>query len=104
MTIELNPPVKKNILSLGGLISGIAATISMLIGWYILPIVGHFLGIILSIVAVIMGSIALPQIKKSEGAQRGRGVALVGVILGVMNLIVFTVLLVIVVIALIEFE
>ena len=39
-----------------------------------------------SILAVIFGHVALSQIKKSEGGQRGRGMAIAGVVLGYVGI------------------
>jgi hypothetical protein len=49
-----------------------------------------------SILAVIFGHVALRQIKRSQGAQRGRGMAIAGVVLGYVGiaaLVVFIVIL-----------
>lgn len=41
-------------------------------------------GIILGILAVVFGSVALGQIKASEGRQQGRGMAIAGIIIGII--------------------
>ena len=49
-----------------------------------------------SLLAVIFGHIALSQIKKSEGRQRGRGMAIAGVVLGYVGLAVLALVIVVV--------
>jgi hypothetical protein len=52
-----------------------------------------------SILAVIFGHIALSQIKRSRGAQRGRGMAIAGVVLGYVGIALLVVTIVVVAVA-----
>ena len=57
------------------------------------------LGVVgVSIVAVILGHVALSQIKKSEGSQEGRGFAIAGVVLGYIGIALFVILITVVVV------
>ena len=49
-------------------------------------------GVILSIVALVLGLVALSGIKRSAGAVQGRGLALTGVVLSIVNIVLVIVL------------
>lgn len=68
------PPVQKT----NGL--AVAALVCGIVGFVIF-------GIILGALALIFGLVALNQINKSGGAQKGRGMAIAGVVLGPLDLI-----------------
>jgi len=55
--------------------------------WNGLAITGFILSFLISIVEVILCIIALNQINKSGGAQKGRGLAIAGIIIGVLAMI-----------------
>jgi hypothetical protein len=62
--------------------TSVLATISLIagiLGFFFVPFIG-------SLVAVICGHLALIEIDRSQGQIRGRGLALVGVILGYIGL------------------
>ena len=64
-----------------------------------LAIASMVLGVVgVSIVAVILGHVALSQIKKSEGSQEGRGFAIAGVVLGYIGIALFVILITVVVV------
>ena len=61
------------------------ATISLIFGilsWFALPIIG-------AIVAIVCGHMARAEIKRSQGALDGDGLALGGLILGYLHLALF---------------
>ncbi len=61
------------------------ATISLIFGilsWFALPIIG-------AIVAIICGHMARTEIKRSQGALEGDGLAVGGLILGYVHLAIF---------------
>jgi hypothetical protein len=49
-------------------------------------------GVILSIVALVLGLVALSGIKRSAGAVQGRGLAITGVVLSIVNIVLVLVL------------
>jgi hypothetical protein len=51
-----------------------------------------FPGFILSILAIVFGIIQLKNIKKTPGQYGGRGMAIAGLILGIIGIVVFLVL------------
>jgi hypothetical protein len=64
-----------------------AATISLIFGvasWFALPVIG-------AIVAVVAGHMARAEIRRSNGAIGGDGLARAGLILGYIHLILFAV-------------
>jgi hypothetical protein len=64
-----------------------------------LAIASMVLGVVgISIVAVILGHVALSQIKKSEGTQEGRGFAIAGVVLGYIGIALFLIFIAVVVV------
>jgi hypothetical protein len=62
-----------NTMAVVSLVSGVAS-------WFFLPTIG-------AIVAIITGHMARNQIKSSYGAESGDGLALIGLILGYLNLV-----------------
>jgi len=50
-----------------------------ILGWTLLPVLGI-------IVAIVTGHIGLNQIRRSNGAQQGEGLAIAGLILGYLGL------------------
>jgi Domain of unknown function (DUF4190) len=48
-----------------------------------------------SVLAIVFGFIARSQIKRSEGAQKGRGLALAGIIIGITTLLISAVIVVV---------
>jgi hypothetical protein len=57
---------------------------------------------ITSILAVVFGHVALSQIKRSQGGQRGRGMAIAGLVLGYVGIVAL--IAIIVVIASVDFD
>ena len=51
------------------------------LGWTLLPLIGM-------IVAIITGHIALGQVRRSDGAETGEGLAIAGLVLGYLALAV----------------
>ena len=66
-------PAPNSTLSLTSLIMGI-------LGWFVIPIVG-------AIIAVITGHMAKKEIRESNGALAGDGMATAGLLLGYSNLV-----------------
>ena len=94
MTIEASPPVKSNMLALIGMIAGIVAAVCLLAGCCVIPIAGYVIAVIFGLAALIMGFVAQKQIKNSEGAQSGKGMALAAMIMGIASLVLGTLLLI----------
>ena len=67
-------PAETNALAIVSLIFGV-------LGWTLLPFIGM-------IVAIITGHIALGQVRTSNGAQTGEGLAIAGLVLGYLALAV----------------
>ena len=63
----------KNQAAVGALVAGISGIVLELLCLF---------GFVFSIVAVVLGVVAMNQIHRSGGAQRGRKMALAGIILG----------------------
>ena len=62
-----------------------AATISLIFGilsWFVLPFIG-------AVVAIIAGHMAKGEIRRSQGALDGEGLATAGLILGYVHIAVF---------------
>jgi len=70
-----SPPVQNSTMAIVSLVAGI-------LGWTLLPFLG-------SIAAIITGHMAKSEIKKSEGALGGGGLATVGLVLGYVSLGLF---------------
>lgn len=66
-----NPPT--NTMAIVSLVSGI-------LSWFVLPFIA-------AVVAVITGHMARRQIKDSQGMEGGDGLALIGLVLGYLNII-----------------
>ena len=62
-----------NTMAVVSLVSGVAS-------WFFLPTIG-------AIIAIVTGHMARSQIKNSYGAESGDGLALVGLVLGYLNLV-----------------
>jgi len=60
----------------------------------VLGLVGIFFGLITSILAIIFGGVAISQINKSEGQIGGHGMAVAGLVLGIIMTIVWVVILI----------
>jgi hypothetical protein len=60
----------------------IASLVCSLLGVLFFPIIGSILGI-------VFGAIALPQIRASNGRQQGRGLARAGIIVGAVALVLW---------------
>lgn len=70
---QTGTPAPNSTLSLASLIMGI-------LGWFFIPIVG-------AIIAVISGHMAKKEIRESNGALGGDGLATAGLVLGYSNLV-----------------
>ncbi len=57
------------------------------------------IGLIVAIVATVFGSLSLGKIKKSNGALGGRGMALAGLILGIVTIAIIVVMVIYLIIA-----
>ncbi len=73
MSHQYSPSSPTNTMAVVSLISGI-------VSWFALPLLG-------AIVAIITGHMARGQIKQSHGLEGGDGLAIVGLVLGYLNLI-----------------
>jgi len=60
----------------------------------VLGLVGIFFGLITSILAIVFGGVALSQINKSEGEIGGHGMAIAGLVLGIIMTIIWVVVLI----------
>jgi hypothetical protein len=69
----------------------IVSLVAGVLGWVLIPILGP-------IVAVITGHMAQGQIKGSNGALRGRGLAIAGLILGYAQIVLLAAMICVVVI------
>jgi hypothetical protein len=78
----MNAEEKRGTLAVLALIFGIAGVV---ISWA--PVAG-FLGLALSIAAIVMGAIALSRIKRGESSETGKSFAAAGLILGIIGVIV----------------
>ncbi|WP_348787839.1 DUF4190 domain-containing protein [Leifsonia sp. NPDC080035] len=67
-------------------------------GWNVLAIVGFILAFFVSIVGVILGFVALSQIKKT--GEQGRGLAIAAIIIGFAEIVIGIIIAIIVAIAL----
>ena len=70
------PPVqrdRKDGLAIAGMVLGIA---SLLFGW---------LWLIPAVLAIVFSSVALSRIRKSEGRRAGRGMAIAGLVTGIVS-------------------
>lgn len=74
---------KPGTMAILSLISGILSVMGSCI-----PIVGAFLGFILSVVSIVLGTIELKRIKKDDTGQKGRGLAITGIILGGLGILI----------------
>lgn len=68
-------PRKTNGMAIASLALSIAS-------WFVLPLIGAILG-------VIFGHIALGQLRRSDGAEEGRGLAIAGLAVGYVNLVLW---------------
>ncbi len=68
----------------------IASLVTSLISWFIIPLIG-------GIVAVVLGHIARGEIRRSNGAITGGGMALAGLIIGYIQIALMLIAIVIVV-------
>ena len=62
--------------------------------WNGLAIAGFILSFFISLVGLILSVIALNQINKSGGTQKGKGLALAGIIISALGIIGFLLLLI----------
>lgn len=60
----------------------IISVVSGALSWFLLPFIG-------AVVAIVTGHMARNEIKKSQGLQGGDGLALIGLVLGYLNLVGF---------------
>ena len=86
MTYEENPlpNAQTSTMAIISLIAGILAVICTIL--FCLPCTLIF-AFIFSLIAAILGFISLNQIKKSEGTLTGRGLAIAGLIAGLVSLV-----------------
>lgn len=95
----LPPPVearpKNNTMATISLIAGIVGVLSSCIGPFVvtlfLPVLAVFCvggGGLLGIASLVTGIIGTSQINKSAGAQKGKGMAIAGIVLGAINILI----------------
>jgi hypothetical protein len=80
------PSAKTNVLSIISLVAGILGLLGMCVG--IIPVVGWFCSVpggLLGLAAVIMGVLGINQVKAK--GEKGKGMAVAGLILGVLTLL-----------------
>jgi hypothetical protein len=63
---------------------GILGIVGFVVGW--IPLLGIFFGIVLGILAIVFGSIGISRAGKLPGAT-GRGMAITGLVLGILIVI-----------------
>ena len=68
------------------IVSLIAGILSILC--HCVPIAGAFLGFILSVTAIVLGILEFNRIKKGISSEKGRGMAITGIILGGVGILV----------------
>ena len=88
------PAAKTNILSIVSLVTGIVAVLGMCIG--IIPFAGLFCSIpggLFAIAALVTGFMGTSQTK--QNAEKGRGMAIAGIVLGAIGLLGVCVLIII---------
>jgi len=51
------------------------------------PIAGSFIGFFLSVAAIVLGIIETKRIGRGEGSEKGKGMALAGIILGAVGIV-----------------
>jgi hypothetical protein len=79
--------------------SGFAVT-SMVLGIIGIPMVCiYFIGIILSILAIIFAGIAISSIKNSNNTLSGKGMAKAGLVLGIINISIVVILILFIIIS-----
>jgi len=86
MTYEERPyqPAQTSALAIISLITGILAVIFTILSCVPCTLI---LALIFSLIAAILGFISLIQIKNSEGALTGRGMAIAGLIAGLVSFV-----------------
>ncbi len=72
---------------------GVMAIVSLIAGvlsilCHCVPVAGAFLGFILSVVAIVLGILELNRIKKGISSEKGRGMAIAGIILGGIGIVI----------------
>jgi Domain of unknown function (DUF4190) len=72
---------KKAGMAVASMVLGILA---ILIGW--IPFVGWFLGSVLALLAIILGAVALSSVNKRPDEFGGKGMALTGLVLGIVSI------------------
>lgn len=81
--------------------NGESTTSGKAIGSLVCGIIGFFIcGLILGIVAIVLGKQAMGEIDTSGGAIGGRGLALAGIIMGVIDLVAWAIIVLIQIVAL----
>lgn len=68
----------------------IASLVCSIGSWFILPIVGAIAG-------VVLGHVALSQIRRSDGTQDGHGMAVTGLVVGYIHLAIVPIIIVLVI-------
>ena len=74
---------KPGIIAILSLIFGILSILNQCV-----PIVGAFLGFILSIAAIVLGILEFSRIKKGIACEKGRGMSIAGIILGTFGILI----------------
>jgi site-specific recombinase len=72
---------KKQGMAVASMVLGI---LSVLIGW--IPVVGWFTGFPMALLAVILGAVAIGQANKKPDEFGGKGMAITGLVLGIVTL------------------
>ena len=91
--LETGP--KNNTMSLVSLISGVVGILSSCVGPFVvtffLPVLAIFCvggGALLGVASLVTGIIGTSQVSKSAGAEKGKGMAITGIVLGAINIII----------------
>ena len=77
---NVNQP-KKQGMAVAAMVLGI---LSILIGW--IPVVGWFMGFPMALLAIILGAVAIGQVNKQPHEFGGKGMAITGLVLGIVTL------------------
>ena len=64
--------------------SMVLGILAVLIGW--IPVVGWFIGFVLAVLAIVLGTVAIGQANKRPTEFGGKGMAITGLVLGVVTL------------------
>lgn len=81
---------KTNGLCIASLVTALAP---LVINW--IPVVQWF-GLLSSIAAIILGAMGIKKVKESNGAETGKGLAVAGIIIGLVDIFLFIIVVVVI--------